>query len=85
MRLSPVAGVFLHGPHFGDRYGVADTFLRALGRARVSLLALSCTVSSISGVLKQQDLAAAMQILGDTFEMPRPLSSPRPRKPVIVP
>ncbi len=85
MRLSPVAGVFLHGPHFGDRYGVADTFLRALRRARVSLLALSCTVSSISGVLKQQDLAAAMEVLGETFEMPRPLASPRPRKPVFVP
>lgn len=85
MRLSPVAGVFLHGPHFGDRYGVADTFLRALARARVSLLALSCTVSSISGVLRQQELAAAMQVLEETFEMPRPLSSSRPRKPVIVP
>lgn len=85
MRLSPVAGVFLHGPHFGDRYGVADTFLRALGRARVSLLALSCTVSSISGVLRQQELARAMQVLGETFEMPRAPDSPRPRKPVVVP
>lgn len=71
MRLFPVAGIFLHGPHFGDRYGVADTFLQALGRARVSLLALSCTVSSISGVVKQQDLAAALQILEETFEAPR--------------
>jgi len=85
MRLTPVAGVFLHGPHFGDRYGVVETFLKALGRARVPLLALSCTVSSISGVLKQQDLAAAMQVLSETFETPRPLTGPRPRKPVIVP
>lgn len=85
MRLTPVAGVFLHGPHFGDRYGVVDTFLQALGRARVSLLALSCTVSSISGVLKQQELAAAMQVLSETFEAPRPLTGPRPRKPVVVP
>jgi hypothetical protein len=85
MRLTPVAGVFLHGPHFGDRYGVVDTFLQALGKARVSLLALSCTVSSISGVLKQQELDAAMQVLSETFEAPLPLTGPRPRKPVFVP
>lgn len=78
MRLSPVAGVFLHGPHFGDRYGVVYTFLQALARARVSLLALSCTVSSISGVLKQQELAAAVRVLEETFEAPRY----EPRRPV---
>ena len=56
-----------------------------LGRARVSLLALSCTVSSISGILRQQDLTAAVDILEETFEAPRPLSGPRPRKPKVVP
>jgi len=77
MRLTPVAGVFLHGPHFGDRFGVAATFLQALARAKVSLLALSCTVSSISGILKQQELGAAVQVLEETFEAPR--SQPGPR------
>ena len=85
MRLTPVAGVFLHGPHFGDRYGVVYTFLQALGRARVSLLALSCTVSSISGILRQQELKAAVDILEETFEAPRPPAGPRPRKPLVVP
>lgn len=79
MRLTPVAGIFLHGPHFGDRYGVADTFLQALGRARVSLLALSCTVSSISAVIKQQDLPAARQILEETFEAPRAAVAQAPK------
>ncbi|MFZ5451341.1 MAG: hypothetical protein ACOZF2_05650 [Thermodesulfobacteriota bacterium] len=77
MRLTPVAGVFLHGPHFGDRYGVVYTFLQALARVRVSLLALSCTVSSISAVLRQQELGPAMQVLEETFEAPRP-DAPRP-------
>jgi len=85
LRLTPVAGIFLHGPHFGDRYGVASTFLQALDRARVSLLALSCTVSSISAVLRQQELGAAMQVLAETFETPRPPGAPRPRKPMVVP
>lgn len=70
MRLTPVAGIFLHGPHFGDRYGIAQTLLEALERAQVRLLALSCTISSISLIIRQQELAAAQLILGKTFEAP---------------
>jgi aspartokinase len=70
MRLTPVAGIFLHGPHFGDRYGIAQTLLEALERARVTLLALSCTISSISLIIRQQELPAAQLVLGNTFEAP---------------
>ena len=70
MRLTPVAGIFLHGPHFGDRYGIAQTLLEALERAHVSLLALSCTISSISLIIRQQELPAAQLVLGNTFEAP---------------
>jgi len=70
MRLTPVAGIFLHGPHFGDRYGIVHTMLEALERAHVSLLALSCTISSISLIIRQQELAAAQLVLGNTFEAP---------------
>jgi aspartokinase len=70
MRLTPVAGIFLHGPHFGDRYGIVQTLLDALERARVTLLALSCTISSISLIIRQQELAAAQLVLGNTFEAP---------------
>ena len=70
MRLTPVAGIFLHGPHFGDRYGIVHTMLEALERAHVSLLALSCTISSISLIIRQQELAQAQLILGKTFEAP---------------
>ena len=70
MRLTPVAGIFLHGPHFGDRYGIAQTLLEALEQAQVSLLALSCTISSISLIIRQQELAAAQLVLGKTFAAP---------------
>jgi hypothetical protein len=70
MRLTPVAGVFLHGPHFGDRYGIAHTLVAALENAHISLLALSCTISSISLIIRQQELAAAQVILGNTFAAP---------------
>jgi hypothetical protein len=70
LRLTPVAGIFLHGPHFGDRYGIAHTLVAALERARISLLALSCTISSISLIIRQKELAAAQIILGNTFAAP---------------
>jgi hypothetical protein len=70
MRLTPVAGIFLHGPHFGDRYGIAHTLVTALETAHISLLALSCTISSISLIIRQHELAAAQVILGNTFAAP---------------
>jgi hypothetical protein len=70
MRLTPVAGIFLHGPHFGDRYGIAHTLVAALEQAHISLLALSCTISSISLIIRQHELAAAQVILGKTFAAP---------------
>ncbi|MGO9578421.1 MAG: ACT domain-containing protein [Desulfobaccales bacterium] len=70
MRLTPVAGIFLHGPHFGDRYGIAHTLVEALAQAHISLLALSCTISSISLIIRQHELAAAQVILGNTFAAP---------------
>ena len=70
MRLTPVAGIFLHGPHFGDRYGIAHSLVEGLGRARVTILALSCTVSSISVIIRQQELAPALLVLSKRFEGP---------------
>lgn len=78
MRLTPVAGIFLHGPHFGDRYGIARALVESLEKAHVSLLALSCTISSISLVIRQNQLAAAQLVLGNTFASPveSPAASP---------
>ena len=70
MRLTPVAGIFLHGPHFGDRYGIAHTLVEALEKAHISLLALSCTISSISVIIRQHELAAAQVVLGQAFAAP---------------
>ena len=61
------AALFLHGPHFGDRYGIADTLTTALQNAGVTLMAMGCTVSSISVVINDKDLAKAVQTLDATF------------------
>lgn len=66
-RQTPAAALFFHGPHFGDRYGIADTLMQALEQVQVAPLALSCTVSSISVMLKEKNLAAAMEVLSRTF------------------
>ncbi len=66
-----VAAIFVHGPHFGDRYGIGHILVEALERANVTLLALSCTVSSISAIIPQKDLASAVQMLEQTFDIPR--------------
>ena len=64
---SAVAALYIHGPHFGDRYGIANTLVRALESGGVSLLALGCTVSSISVIIREEDLVAAVQALEASF------------------
>jgi aspartokinase len=70
LSLTPVAGIFLHGPHFGDRYGIAQTLVESLEKAHITLLALSCTISSISLIIRQHELAAAQLALGNTVASP---------------
>jgi aspartokinase len=79
-RQTPVAAIFVHGPHFGDRYGIAHTLVQSLERAHLLLLALSCAVSSITVLVRQQDLAAALQVLGETFEVPQAQCRPAARE-----
>ena len=62
------AVLFLHGPHFGDRYGIAHTLTTALENAGIALLAMGCTVSSISVVISDKDLTKAVQTLDATFQ-----------------
>jgi aspartokinase len=68
--LSPVSVFFLHGPHFGDRYGIADALLTALRKAGILLLALSCAVSSISVVVPGNDSNRTIKVLNSVFQTP---------------
>jgi hypothetical protein len=68
--LSPVAFFFLHGPHFGDRYGIASALIKALHKAGVTLLALSCAVSSISFVVQAGDSIHTIRALNSVFQTP---------------
>jgi aspartokinase len=68
--LGPVSVVLLHGPHFGDRYGIAHAFLQALQNAGIVPLALSCAVSSISVVIQGNDANQTIEALTSSFQIP---------------
>ena len=60
----------MNGPHFGDRYGIVSELMGSLGRRRVDLLALSCTIASISGVVPRGHWESALEAIRQRFEVP---------------
>ena len=68
--LGPVTVFFLLGPHFGDRYGIADILLRVLRKAGIPLLALSYTVSSFTLVIRGNDPDQTIEALRSHFQIP---------------
>jgi aspartokinase len=68
--VSPVMTFSMNGPHFGDRYGIVSELLSSLDRRNVDLLALSCTVASITGVVLRDQKETAIQAIQDCFEVP---------------
>jgi len=65
-----VSAFVLHGPHFGDRYGVVGALLTSLHRSGIQPLALSCAVSSMTVVVAGRDLDRALIALGSHFLVP---------------
>jgi len=65
----PVGIIFFHGPHFGDRYGIARAAFSAISKAGIQLIASGCASSSVYLILAQDDLDRAEQILTETFEV----------------
>jgi aspartokinase len=63
--------VHFQGPHFGDRYGIADAAFRALTEGDLSPLAVSCSGASIYLVFRQGEAGEAVRLLEKVFEVPR--------------
>lgn len=72
MTIENVALVYLHGPHFQDRYGIADAALSLLEKNDFSILASGCTGTSVHLVVKESKAQAVVQCLGQTFVVPPP-------------
>jgi hypothetical protein len=76
--LEDAAGIFFHGPHFGDRYQIAAALTESMNTADIEPLAFSCAVHSISVILKARDLHKGLQAIKTKFHVPcRPLSQKR--------
>jgi aspartokinase len=65
----PVGIIYFHGPHFGDRYGIAEATFSTLSEADIEIVASGCSASSVFVVLAQDDLARAENVLNHTFEV----------------
>jgi aspartokinase len=69
--VSPVELICFHGPHFGDRYGIADTALGALRKKGLPILVAGCTCASVYIVVPENRSKSAIEILSDVFDTPR--------------
>ncbi len=67
---TPVGLIYFQGPHFGDRYGIADCAFGALSRKSIPILAVGCSASSIYLVLPQERLEESKTLLTEAFELP---------------
>ena len=67
--IHPVSILFFHGPHFGDRYGIADATFSTLSKAGVEILASGCSSASVFLVLAAHDIDKVEKALNETFEV----------------
>jgi aspartokinase len=68
----PVELISFQGPHFGDRYGIADTAFKALDEQGVPVLITVCSGAAVYIVLPEKKLQAAKSLLIEAFEVPSP-------------
>jgi aspartokinase len=66
----PVELISFHGPHFGDRYGIADTAFKALDGQGVPVLITVCSGAAVYIVLPEKKLQDARPLLLEAFLAP---------------
>ena len=67
---SPVAHFSMNGPHFGDRYGIASELLASLQSAKIDILAMSCSIASISAVVHESQIQEGVKAIEGCFDVP---------------
>ena len=74
VRALPVEVVYFYGPHFGDRYGIAEAALKALATSGIRPTATACSGSCVYLVLREGQSEEAVHALSRTFEIPKAVS-----------
>ncbi len=67
---SPVEMVCFFGPHFGERYGIADSVFKALTPEAIPVLLASFSGSIVYLILPEGMAKKAKVLLAETFEVP---------------
>lgn len=76
----PAELLHFHGPHFGDRYGVADAALRPLAEGGPAPLAAACSGAAIYLALPDKGCKKACALLDGAFKVPAPSRTPREKR-----
>jgi len=67
---TPVELIYFQGPHFGDRYGIADAAFTPFVENKVTILASGCASASIYIVVPEHMAQLAVKILSEKFIVP---------------
>ena len=67
---SPVELISFQGPHFADRYGIADSAFKALDNQGIPILIAACSGAAVYIVLPENKLHEARFFLNEAFEVP---------------
>ena len=74
---APVELLYFFGPHFADRFGIADYTFEALARCDIPLIAAACSGSSIFLILPENCARKAKAAFSKLFEVPSRLPDNR--------
>lgn len=66
----PVEILYLFGPHFQDRFGIADIAFNALTRNKIDILVSGCSGTSMYFVTPENQSSDGQKTLSDTFLIP---------------
>ncbi len=65
-----IDALFFHGPHFQDRYGIAEAALRSLDHDKITLYSAGCTGTSVYLIVGNGQAALAKKMLAKSFKVP---------------
>ncbi|MBU1565952.1 MAG: hypothetical protein KJ630_10030 [Proteobacteria bacterium] len=65
--VTPVELIYLHGPHFQDRYGIAEAAFSPLYKADIPILSAGCAGTSVYIVVHKNRVLEAVHCLSETF------------------
>ena len=68
---SPVEMVYFHGPHYGDRYGIAHYVFQIFAEKEIPIIVCACSGAAVYLVMPCDSLKKARPVLTEAFEIPK--------------